>query len=217
MYAGLDWSGTPFPKEKGVSQDFYVPCSVWMEDVDAVDAYFAAWRRELGRPVTFEFHAYRCSSDILLRAVEYVLTNGLVFAMVLDKEVLTADLGAQIFDHPKRLPPATARLVLDRVVEVKQLRRIWCDEDVASDLRAEFNTHLKRKARAHWPGSPDVKHYPSHKSSMIQLADLIAYVLQRDARGLSETVELRQKTHQLWQKPGNRIERGRGDDLRPYL
>ena len=217
MYAGLDWSGAPFAKEKGVSRDFYVPCCVWMEDVEAVDAYFAAWRQELGRPITFEFHAYRCEADILLRAVEYVLANGLVSAVVLDKEALTVDLGAQVFDHPRRLPPATGRLVLDRVLEVKPLRRIWCDEDVANDLRADFNTQIKRKARAHWPDSPDVKHYPSHKSSMIQLADLIAYVLQRDARGLSETAVLRQKASQLWHKQGNRIEWGRGDDLRPYL
>jgi hypothetical protein len=157
----------------------------------------------------------------LLRAVDYVLKAGQVTAVVFDKDTLTAEIGAQVFDKPGLLPPATGRVVLDRILEAGPLRRVWCDEGDQRDKkrRQAFNTEVKRKARALWPdeAGPDVKHYPSNKSNLVQLADMIAYVLQRDARGLLETAELRQRARALWRAEGNLVRWGNGDDLRSYL
>ena len=46
---------------------------------------------------------------------------------------------------------------------------------------------------------------------------MIAYVLQREARGVSETAQLSRLIQALWRKEGNYIKMGCGDDLQPYL
>jgi len=217
MYAGLDWSGTPHPQEQGVGIDVYIPCIVHVEDIDATDTYMTDWRKQLGRSITYEFHGHQSRPEVLEQAIEYVLANGRVVAVLLDKQEITEQMGPQVFDHPATLPPATGRIVLDQILEVGPLRRIWLDEDIASDRRKAFNTEIKRKARALGQESPDLKHYPSDKSNMIQLADMIAYVLQRDAKNLLETEELCRLVRQLWRQTGNRIWWGSEDDLRPYL
>jgi hypothetical protein len=217
LCAGLDWSGTPHPKEKTVEIDLYIPCAVSVPDIEATDGWFRDWRKELGRSIEFEFHGYRCSSKMLLKAIAHVLENGSVFAVLFDKNEMLKNIGPWIFDHPALLPPATGRMVLDRMLETDPLHDIWCDEDIGSNRRAEFNTAIKRKARSLWPTTPKIRHYPSHKSNMIQLADMMAYILQRDARGSLETEELRQRVKQLRNNNRNNIEWNNGDDLRSYL
>lgn len=220
LYAGLDWSGTPHAKEKGVEKDLYIPCGVRVPDVEATNGYFAGWRAEFGRPATFEFHGYECGPRTLLRAADYVLEVGQVTAVVFDKDVLVDEMGPEVFEKPALLPPATGRVVLDRMLSTSPLRRVWCDEDMPNKKRQQaFNTAVKRKARTLWPddASPDMKHYPSNKSNLVQLADMIAYVLQREARGLLETAELRQRAQALWRKQGNQVWWGKKNDLRPYL
>lgn len=219
-YAALDWSGSPDAPEPNVALELYLPCLVCVEANEELDDVFAEWRAEFGGTVKIEFHGYklRRRPDVLLRVVEYAVENVQVMAMMFDKRRLAMEMGGQIYDKPARLAPATGRLVTDKILGDRGLEMLWYDDgDIVPRQRGAFKTEIQRKARSLWPGSPDVRPLPSHKSSHVQLADMIAYVLQREEHGLSETADLRRQVRKLCRKSDCSIRQGNGDDLRPYL
>ena len=222
-YIGLDWSGTPDAPEsvgEDESPEIYIPCAVGVADAETLNQDFAEWRKRLGVARDFEFHGSRAAADVIQEAVEYALGTAVVSAIVWDKQTLLAELGAAVFEKPALLAPATGLLALQPFLEAYSVRCIWCDEDIQSKERQRaFTTAVKQKARASMVAdrSPDVKHYPSNKSNLIQLADMVAYALQRDFRGFSETPERRAILRRLKNKAENRVRMGGGDDLRPYL
>jgi hypothetical protein len=223
FYAGVDWSGSPDAPETGGALEFYVPCGVRVASMDAINEQFTVWRDEFGFACNYEFHGYklRRNPKVLVEATRYVLENAQVVAYLFEKYRLVEDRGPQVFEKPIRLAPATGLLVCHKMLESGPLRQVILDEDIAASHRPGFNTEVKRTARTRWPeqslskGFP--KHQPSDKYNLIQLPDMIAYVLQREAHGLSETAELGRLVRALWNKKGNFIVMGGGDDLQPYL
>jgi len=221
--AALDWSGSPDAPEVGGALELYIPCVVRVVSMDIVNEQFREWREEFSLAADYEMHGYRLRrrSDILARVVENVLENAQVVAYLFDKRALIKDLGSQVFDKPILLAPATGLLVCHRMLEKRPLRQILLDEGIAPIHRPKFNTEVKRKARILWPeqgvSKSFPKHHPSDKHNIIQLADMIAYVLQREAPDLSETAQLRRLVKALWNKEGNDIRMGSGADLQPYL
>jgi hypothetical protein len=220
LYAALDWSGSPDAPEPNVALELYVPCLVCVPVKEELDNVFAAWRKEFGLSLTEELHGHRLRRrpDVLLRVVEYAVMNALVAAVVFDKWLLVRELGAQIFDKAYLLTPATGLLVAEAILQHTPLKMLWYDDgDLVPTRRGAFKTDIQRNARSRWAESPDVRPLPSHKSSHVQLADVIAYVLQREGRGLTETAELRRQVRRLSRKSDCVIRNGNGDDLRPYL
>lgn len=219
-YAALDWSGSPDAPEPNVAVELYLPCLVCVESKEDIDDVFAVWRAEFSFSQREEFHGHRLRRrpDILLSVVEYAIKNAQVTAVVFDKRVLAGSLGNQVFDKPYLLAPATGLLVAEQVLINGELKMLWYDVgDIVPNRRGAFKTAVQRKARSLWPVSPDVRPLPSHKSSHVQFTDVIAYVLQREERGLSETEELRRRVRKLSRKSDCSIRYGSGDDLRPYL
>lgn len=219
-YAALDWSGSPDAPEPHVALELYVPCLVCVAANEELENVFTEWRVEFGFRRNGEFHGHRLQHrpDVLLRMVEYALENAQITAVIFDKHRLSVEMGSQFYDKPSLLAPATGRLVAEQVLDIRELKNLWYDDgDIVPDRRGAFRTDIQRKARSLWPGSPDVRPLPSHKSSHVQLADVIAYVLQREEHGLSETAELRRQIRKLCRKSDCSVRRGGGDDLRPYL
>lgn len=220
---GVDWSGSPDAPEDGGKLEFYVPCAVRVASIDAVNEQFAAWRNEFGFAQSHELHGYklRRNPEVLMRATQYILENAQVVAYLFDKHSLQGDLGPRVFEKPIRLAPATGLLVCHKMLESGPLRQVMLDEDIAASYRPDFNTEVKRAVRTRWPeqslGKGFPKHQPSNKQNIIQLADIAAYVLQREAHGLSETSELSRLVKAVWRIEGNHIVIGRGDDLQPYF
>lgn len=219
-YAALDWSGSPDAPEPNVALELYLPCLVCVAAKEELDGVFAAWRTKFGFSQTEEFHGHRLRRrpDVLLRVVDYAIENAQVTAVTFDKGRLASSLGNQIFDKPYLLAPATGLLVAEQVLDNGELKMLWYDDgDIVPNRRGAFRTAIQRKARSLWPNSPKVVPLPSHKSSHVQFSDVIAYVLQREERGLSETAELRRQVRKLCRKSDCSVRRGGGDDLRPYL
>lgn len=223
IHAGIDWSGSPDMPKAGHALEFYLPCAVRVAGLDILNQQFIIWRNEFGFPLDYEFHGYRLrrNPEVLMEMTRYVLEKAQVVAILFEKHRLSENLGAQVFNKPIRLAPATGLLICHKMLESGPLRQVILDVDIAPSNRPEFNTAVKRTARTLWPeqgfsnGFP--KHHPSDKHNIIQLADVIAYVLQREAHGLSETAELSRLVKALWRKEGNYIVMGSGDDLQPYL
>lgn len=223
LYAAIDWSGSPDAPQDGDELEFYVPCAVRVAGIDVINEQFAAWRKEFGFARSYELHGYklRRSPEVLMRVTRYILENTQVVAYLFDKQILREDLGPQVFNKPIRLAPATGLLVCHKMLESGPLRQVMLDEDIAASYRSEFNTEVKRAARTQWPeqglskGFP--KHQPSDKQNMVQLADIAAYVLQREAHKLSETTELSRLVRTMWHTGDNYIVMGSGNDLQPYL
>lgn len=216
---GLDWSGTPdAPETEEPKQELYVACAVRFDEMIQPEEMLREWRYEMGLAASVEFHGYESRPETLLRFADFALANLRVCAVVWDKCALV-NAQPSVFDKPALLVPATGEIVLQEILRSGPVRTVYCDEDIKNkERRKAFKTSLARYARelGHERG-PDVKHYPSDKSAHIQFADMIAYVLQRHARGLSKTPKLRERAQRLWRKEGNVIRWGGWDDLRPYL
>lgn len=213
-FVGMDWSGTPEAASYR-GQEFYICCAVRMTDVEETDAALKQVRQDFGLPKTTELHGYHSGARLLKRALRLVLETGQVTALILDKATL--DLPSS-FALPAVLPAATALCVLEHCFAAGVIRRLWCDQDIHElAKRRAFNTRIFRMARGEQAERIDIKHYPSHKSSLIQLADMTAYALQRSLRGALETDELQRLMQTLQRKFGNLVRSVGGDDLRPYL
>lgn len=116
-------------------------------------------------------------------------------------------MGLEVFDKPALLPPATGRIVLDRMLKGGPLRRVWCDEDMRDKKRQQaFNTAVQRINRAAWPEARlKVRHEVSTSSSLIQLADVVAYGLSQLARELVEDPVLQRRLKAIRDDPQNVI------------
>ena len=222
MFSGLDRSGTPnAPDENSLKEnvpEIYLACAVCVPDSEAVDRYFADWRQRCGFPKTYEFHSRYGSTALILEGVQFALANAQISAVFFDKERLQSELGGSVYERPNLLTAAIGLIAIEDVLQQSQLKKIWCDEDIqGKEDQKEFDTAVKRFARSYWPKIPTMRHLPSGKSNMVQLADMVAYGLQRDIRGLPETAGMRKTVRELARKEGNRIWEIGGDDLRPYL
>lgn len=220
MYGAIDWSGTPDAPDQNPSAapEVFLACAIVCSDWESVEQTLSEWRREDGRPKAYEFRGYHASDAVRERTARFLLEHVRIHAVGFDKSVLEAESSGEAFLRPALLAPATAGLILDRLLQEVPLHTIWHDEDIQKrERRLAYNKSIRSMARRYGRDSPILKHYPSSKSDMVQLADLACYILQRDLRGLPETEDLRRLARRLQQKEGNVMRWGCWDDLRAYL
>lgn len=210
-FVGLDWSGTPDALVRR-GQEFYICCGVSMDmtEEEADDA-LRHIRQEFGLPAKAELHGYGSSPPLRMCVLELILERTQVIALVLDKAVDEVE-----WDSLAQLPTVTALWVLEQHFDAGPVRRICCDEDMSKERQRAFNTRVYQMVGRKGMDRVKVKHSPSHKSSAIQLADVAAYAIQREMRGVLKVAE-KPLVQALCSKTGNIVKQGSTIDLRPYL
>ena len=216
--AGLDWSGTSLPKQRLLELDLYVPCGIMAPNVQEPEQWLLDFRSRWNRSARFEFHGHAMTEAELLQVMEYIWDKIVIAAMFLDKGRLALETDTGLFSRPDLLPAATARPIVRRLLQREPIRRMWCDDDIPKPQQRAFNTAVEREARITQPNAGiEIKHWPSEKHCLIQIADMVAYVLQRETRGSFKTPQLRAIAKRMLRKEGNIIWWGSESDLRPYL
>ena len=196
----------------------YGACGIIAESIEVADAQVIALRRRFNRPTDFEIHGHTMTERELLSMAQEVLPTVRIVMMLTDKRQLIADLGANVFEQAPQLPVALALPVMDRLLSLSPLRRLWCDVEIPKDRQRLFNQPVQNWSRSRHPRQRlQITHLPSHKKSVVQIADVAAYILQRTARGSFQTADLRVAGAALWHEGKNVIWWGNGDDLQPYL
>jgi hypothetical protein len=216
----MDWSGSPDAPQGGIPPELYVPCLVCVRSKDELEEFFATLRQEIGlaRWEEFRGHRLRLRPGVLQRMVGYALENAHLIAFSFDKKALAAELGEQVFGNAALIAPATGLLAAHHCFEARPLKTLAYDAgDIGGERRKGFRTAVQREARGRWADGPDVRPLPSDKSSLVQFADVLAYAVQREEHGLSETAELGRQVRRLRRKSECLIRRGNGSDLQPYL
>ena len=216
MFAGVDWSGTPDRKENFVGPDLYVACCVVVPSNDEANQFLDNLRKKRHKPFRYEFKGYHSEENELAELAEYVLDIGSAHALIVDKSEIESRSGREIFHRPDDLTIATGRFVLGKALEKSQVRTAWCDEELSSEKQKRFNTTIQRDAKSLGKRSPKIRHEASHKSNMIQLADIVAYALQRDALGRVRLDRLKRAVREL-RDSETVVWWNSQDDLRPYL
>lgn len=216
MFAGMDWSGTPDRKENFEGPDLYVACCVVVPNNEEANQFLDNLRKQRHKPFRYEFKGYHSEENELTELVEYVLDVGRAHALFVDKSEIESRSGREIFHHPDYLTIATGRYVLGKALEKSEISTVWCDEELSKEKQKRFNTTIQRDAKFLCRRSPKIRHDASHKSNMIQLADIVAYVLQRDALGKVRLDSLKRAVREL-KDSGDVVWCRNQDDLRPYL
>lgn len=180
MHGGLDWSGTTY---RNSENPLYVPCVVAVYDAEKLSALFADLRRNFGMKQDEEFRGSKSSGEKLAA----VLNVGLQ---------LEFGVGVLLIDKTQSLvlPPTKADFVtlsaqrlLNRFMQCQHLHRLWCDdEDLGKAEERRFKSDIAQIARGCGVEKIKTSIYPSHKSDLIQLADMTAYAFSWDARKRSE-------------------------------
>lgn len=87
---------------------------------------------------------------------------------------------------PARFTHEIALRLLERFVAGCPLQRLWLDEDIKGrDAQQSFETEVRQVSRAHHPASTCRAGFRrSHTNVPVQVADVVAYVLSRQARGV---------------------------------
>ena len=216
MFAGMDWSGTPDRRKELKEPDLYVACCVVAPDVLEADEFLDNLRKRRSKPYDYEFKGYHSKENDLLELIEYVVDKGSVNAVTIDKSEVELSLGAEVFKRPDNLTIATGRLILNQAFRRGAISCVWCDEELSKENQKRFNTLVQRDAQSLGMKSPKIKRFPSHKSTMIQLADVVAYALWRDTLNRIASGRLQSAVKQV-RGSGNFVRRGYGEDLRSYL
>ncbi len=216
MYAGIDWSGTPDIR-KGVQEpDLYVACCVVMPDIDEANRFLDELRKRRHQAFDYEFKGYHSTEESQKELIEYVLEVGKASTVIVGKRAVESSVGVEIFAHPDKLAIATGRMILKKALGESEIRTVWCDEELSKEKQKRFNTAIHKDAKSLCRKSPKIRHDASHKSNMIQLADTVAYMIQRDALGRVKLDRLKRIVKKL--KDTGAVEcYNTEDDLRPYL
>lgn len=214
MFAGIDWSGTPDRRKELKEPDLYVACCAVVPDILEADEFLDNLRKKRSKPYDYEFKGYHSNENDLLELLEYILDEGSVNAVLIDKSEVESSLGAEVFDRPDNLTIATGRLILNQAFRRGEIGTVWCDEELSKENQKRFNTFIQRDVQSLEMKSPKIKHFPSHKSSMIQLVDIVGYVLRRDALSRITSGDLKRAVKQV-RGSGNFVRWGNGEDLRP--
>ncbi len=198
MYGGLDWSGTT---DRNSEIPLYVPCVVAVHDADQLSELFAELRPRFGMKKDEEFRGSKATGEKLAAVLNVGLQlDFCVGALLIDKaasHTIPATKAAFI-------SLATQRL-LSQFMPRHALHRLWCDdEDLGRKEELRFKSDVARMARE--CGNPNLKVsvYPSHKSDLIQLADVTAYALSWNARKRSEA-EVKSALQAIRKSPSNTI------------
>jgi hypothetical protein len=219
MDAGVDFSGTAdAPDEHEPGTHLFVASAVYHSSAAECGEFLNDLRVALGWKLDAEFHAYKMRKQpaILESIMQFVIQEAHVTVLILDKTKLTR---SPIANRLNSLHEITGRLLMDMTLGRASLRRVYIDEDIdGRERRSAFTTYARQAARRRGRLPLEkVRYHPSDTSPMIQLADGVAYAVQRDIRQLSESATLRQLVRALREKEGNVVATITEDDLRPYL
>lgn len=200
MHVGMDASGTPDLLGTDPKHDPYVVCLAAVEDVSLLASHFSNVRSRYGMRATQEFHAHQLPEEIIRAALVSGDEAGMVIgALLLDKAATRQEREPAELPPPVVLQESAAVALLEDFVNRYSLVELRFDEDIQGKKRqSAFITAAKRLHRARWPDqSIKVRPSPSHLSDLIQLADVVAYVLGRKARNAIQSQELRTCVAQL--------------------
>lgn len=194
LYAGLDWSGSPFEDDE---RYLYAPSLVAVPDMEALETAFDRLRMTFHMADGAEFRGHKSSEQMQIAVLEAAEILEARFAVIVfDKRAAPPSQEKVMLPDPNRFPAQTAIAVLEMFLPTCSLARLWYDEgDINARQRQQtFHSAVQRLHRSCHPGmSLKVRPRPSHQSALIQLADIAGYGFSRMARGLVERAELRQR------------------------
>lgn len=185
LYAGGDWSGKP-DKPSGPIDIFAFSVAAF-PDVEVLNAEALALRQELGMPLDEEFHGHEMSDAMNAAGIEMGLRLEMRVGVLLVNKSAIPLSGQLILPSPTRFTREIALRLLERFVPLCPLQRLWLDEDIKGRAAQQsFETEVRQVSRAHHPASTCRADFRrSHTNVPVQVADVVAYVLSRQARGVS--------------------------------
>lgn len=184
LYAGGDWSGEPNQPDEP-----FIFCVVTMGDAEAWNDSCRQLRKTLRWAQNREFHGYKMKDDVQRLQV---LRMGRAAGMRVGALILTANTRAL----EKRAPSyqSIALELLDQFFSRAALRMLWCDTEIEEEIAQKaFETAVRHCHRAVHPDARfEARVRKSHTSSLIQLADVMAYALRTQAQNKVKDPSLRQ-------------------------
>lgn len=216
----VDWTGDPEQKDPHRTNEFYGPGVLICKNGDDLEPLIQELRNRFRIPSHVEFKGYNIWKyrGATLAVAECVFQEFQVVVHLLEKTALLQERGAVIFDKPRKLTQASTICALETIWETGTRTRVFYDRDDFEGKRARpFETAIRRSATRHRQIIEDVKGLASDKSAGIQLVDVIAHLLQKDANNAIDHSDLQRVVAKLKRKTGNEIRRIGGNDLRSYL
>lgn len=188
MYGGFDYTATPTLNEPQP----YGPCLVAVADEEAFETSWAKIIEDCGQS-SMEIKGHDSGEEILRRAVRVIEeSDAKVGLLLLDKRDLLHYKSSTLLS-PSRLRLAMGCFLVESFLRVQPLFRLLCDEDFKGKReQQEFRSAVLRCNRIAQPQTKlKVGFRPSHKSALIQAADVVAYVGSRRVRGGTLSAALR--------------------------
>lgn len=183
LYAGGDWSGKP--DRPSSNTDIFTFAAAAFPDVEILNAEALAMRRVLGMPLEEEFHGHEMSDGMNAAVLEMGLRLEMrVGVLMVNKSVIPLS-GRLVLPAPARFTHEISLRLLERFMPLCPLHRLWVDEDIKGRAAQQsFETEVRQVSRSHHPTSTcKVGFRRSHTNVPVQMADVVAYVLSRQARG----------------------------------
>lgn len=184
LYAGGDWSGKP-DRPSGLI-DIFSFAVVGFDDLDALNASALALKRQLGMPLAEEFHGHEMNDARNAAVIEMGLRLGMRVGVLMVNKSAVPLSGRIVLPAPAQFTHEITLRLLERFVPDSPLLRLWLDEDIKGKaLQQLLETDVKRVCRSHHPASNcKVGFRRSHTNVPVQVADVVAYVLSRQARSV---------------------------------
>ena len=184
FYAGADWSGKP--DEVG---DTFIFCVVALSDAEVWEETCLRVRQKLGMSQRQEFHGHIMKTDVrVLELLQAGYDMGMrVGAFISTVQAVTA---GNLFLTRE----GVALEVLEQFLPICPLQTFWFDKGDLKGKNAEkaFGTEVCRRNRAIHPDSTlEANCRKSNSSSLIQLADVMAYAFRTQARGKMKDLKLK--------------------------
>lgn len=192
-HAGMDASGTSDLRGTEKRHDPYIVVLAGVKNLEILSVGFAAVRARFGMRANAELHGHAMSDEILCAALDAgTAADWRIGALRVDKAAARDQWGNSPLPAPIDFQQMAALRLVEHFVAQYELTELRFDEDTQNRKRQqELITAIKRLHRAVWPERRlRVQPMPSHKSDLIQLADVIAYSLGIEARGTIRTPEL---------------------------
>ncbi len=173
FYAGGDWSGRP------ESDDLLVFCVAALGDLEAWNETCRDLRQRFGMAQEQEFHGHEMRPEQMLELLSAARRLDMrVGALLIDNAPVSGEVRTALQHAPLALA------LLRRLLPLCPLQKLWYDEEIKGKKAEQaFNTEVQRIQRmVHADTKISAKARRSHTSNLVQLADVIAYALAKQAR-----------------------------------
>lgn len=189
MHAGIDWSGNE-------GRDEYLYCAiVAIADASIWSEVCTAKRHAWGMAKKREFHAQSLKEWQLLAMLKAAREAGMVFGVLRKKRGSSPDMSYA----------SSAQTLFVDFAQRYPLKNLWYDTEIqGGKAERAFETSLYRFNQSIYTKSAlKAKCRPSHKSDMVQAADVLAYVVHRWTRGAIKNAALSQLLRDILSEPRN--------------